>query len=100
MLNSTYKFSLSALLVLSNSLSPFNLQHFFFQISGGFGSYLLALNKKTYEQTGVSTEGNPPGSYKEPAIGWMTSYLVAVCFIGLFVLIPLRKVHVLFCAFP
>ncbi|KAL3499086.1 hypothetical protein ACH5RR_041818 [Cinchona calisaya] len=61
-------------------------------MGGGFGSYLLALDKKTYEQTGVGTEGNPPGSYKEPGIGWMTSYLFVVCFIGLFVLIPLRKI--------
>ncbi|CAI9093403.1 OLC1v1028902C1 [Oldenlandia corymbosa var. corymbosa] len=61
-------------------------------MGGGFGSYLLGLNKKTYEQTGVNTEGNPPDSYKEPGIGWMTGYLFLVCFIGLFVLIPLRKI--------
>ncbi|XP_059662145.1 metal-nicotianamine transporter YSL1-like [Cornus florida] len=61
-------------------------------VGGGFGSYLLGLNKKTYELTGVDTEGNSPGSYKEPGIGWMTGYLFLVCFIGLFVLIPLRKI--------
>lgn len=61
-------------------------------MSGGFGSYLLAMNKKTYLQTGVETLGNPPGSYKEPGIGWMTAFLFLVCFTGLFVLIPLRKV--------
>ncbi|KAL8137208.1 hypothetical protein V2J09_003209 [Rumex salicifolius] len=60
--------------------------------SGGFGSYLLGLNKRTYEMAGVGTEGNPPGSYKEPGFGWMTSYLFLVCFIGLFVLVPLRKI--------
>lgn len=59
---------------------------------GGFGSYLLGLNKKTYEMAGVDTDGNPPGSYKEPGFGWMTSYLFLVCFIGLFVLVPLRKI--------
>ncbi|PWA72769.1 oligopeptide transporter, OPT superfamily [Artemisia annua] len=36
-----------------------------------------ALNKKTYEQAGVDTAGNSPGSYKEPGIGWMTGF----CFI-------------------
>ncbi|KAL3499159.1 hypothetical protein ACH5RR_038252 [Cinchona calisaya] len=64
-------------------------------MGGGFGSYLLALSKKTYELTGVNTEGNAPGSYKEPAVGWMTGYLFAVCFIGLFVLIPLRKILII-----
>lgn len=63
-------------------------------ISGGFGSYLLALNKKTYEQAGVDTEGNVPGSYKEPGIGWMTGFLFAVSFVGIFALVPLRKVLV------
>ncbi|KAA8525721.1 hypothetical protein F0562_007576 [Nyssa sinensis] len=64
-------------------------------VGGGFGSYLLGLNKKTYEQTGVDTEGNSPGSYKEPGIGWMTGFLFLVCFIGLFVLIPLRKILII-----
>lgn len=62
---------------------------------GGFGSYLLSLSKKTYEQAGVNTDGNPPWSYKEPGIGWMTAFLFLVCFVGLFVLIPLRKVCLL-----
>lgn len=44
--------------------------------------------------TGISNEGNSPDSYKEPGIGWMTSYLFLTCFVGLFVLIPLRKVFI------
>uniref|UniRef100_A0A6N2KFL9 Uncharacterized protein n=1 Tax=Salix viminalis TaxID=40686 RepID=A0A6N2KFL9_SALVM len=44
-------------------------------VGGGFGSYLLGLNRKTYEQAGVDTEGNTPGSTKEPGIGWMTGFL-------------------------
>ena len=63
-------------------------------ITGGFGSFLLGLNKKTYEQAGVDTEGNSPGSYKEPEIGWITGFLFVSCFVGLFALIPLRKVYV------
>lgn len=59
---------------------------------GGFGSYLLGLNKRTYEQAGVDTEGNSPGSYKEPGIGWMTGFLFVVSFVGLLALVPLRKV--------
>lgn len=61
-------------------------------IAGGFGSYLLALNKKTYEQAGLDTEGNTPGSYKEPGMGWMIGFLFAVNFVGILALVPLRKV--------
>ncbi|XP_042389900.1 probable metal-nicotianamine transporter YSL9 [Zingiber officinale] len=64
-------------------------------VGGGFGSYLLGLNKKTYEQAGVDTEGNVPGSYKEPGIGWMTGFLVTVSFVGLLALVPLRKVMII-----
>jgi hypothetical protein len=53
---------------------------------------LLALDKKTYELAGVSTPGNSPGSYKEPAFGWMTGFLLAISFVGLLNLLPLRKV--------
>ncbi|KAL9244223.1 hypothetical protein vseg_018024 [Gypsophila vaccaria] len=51
--------------------------------SGGFGSYLLGLNKKTYEQAWVDTKGNVYGSYKEPRIGWMTGFLFVSSFVGL-----------------
>ncbi|XP_057967033.1 metal-nicotianamine transporter YSL3-like [Malania oleifera] len=64
-------------------------------VGGGFGSYLLGLSKKEYELAGTGTVGNTPESYKEPGIGWMTGYLFLVCFVGLFVLIPLRKVMII-----
>ncbi|KAL5710475.1 Metal-nicotianamine transporter ysl3 [Ranunculus cassubicifolius] len=62
---------------------------------GGFGSYLLGLNKKTYEQAGVDTPGNTPGSYKEPGIAWMTGFLFLTCFVGLLALVPLRKILII-----
>ncbi|KAH9615421.1 hypothetical protein KSS87_010531 [Heliosperma pusillum] len=62
-------------------------------IGGGFGSYLSGLNKTTYELAGVNTVGNTAASYRELQIGWMTAYLFVVCFVGLFVLVPLRKVR-------
>ncbi|KAK3158603.1 hypothetical protein QOZ80_2AG0139260 [Eleusine coracana subsp. coracana] len=62
---------------------------------GGFGSSLLALNRKTYELAGVNTPGNTPGSYKEPGIGWMTGFLLAISFVGLLNLLPLRKALVI-----
>ncbi|XP_058104900.1 probable metal-nicotianamine transporter YSL9 [Magnolia sinica] len=64
-------------------------------VGGGFGSYLLGLNKKTYEQAGIDTEGNTPGSYKEPAIGWMTSFLFVASFVGILALVPLRKIMII-----
>ncbi|KAL2236654.1 metal-nicotianamine transporter YSL1 isoform X2 [Sesamum indicum] len=65
-------------------------------VGGGFGSYLLGMNKKTFELSGgTSIEGNTPSSIKEPGIGWMTGFLFLVCFVGLFVLIPLRKILII-----
>ncbi|KAI3833964.1 hypothetical protein MKX03_035429 [Papaver bracteatum] len=64
-------------------------------IAGGFGSFLLGLNKKTYELAGVDTPGNTPGSHKEPGIGWMTGFLFVTGFVGLFSLIPLRKIMII-----
>ncbi|XP_057510329.1 metal-nicotianamine transporter YSL1-like [Actinidia eriantha] len=64
-------------------------------VGGGFGSYLLGLSKKTYELAGVDTVGNSGESYKEPGIGWMVGFLFVVCFVGLFVLIPLRKILII-----
>ncbi|KAJ4746817.1 Yellow stripe 1A transporter [Rhynchospora pubera] len=64
-------------------------------VGGGFGSYLLGLNKKTYEQAGEDTPGNVPGSYKEPGIGWMTGFMLSVSFVGLLALVPLRKIMII-----
>jgi hypothetical protein len=60
----------------------------------------LGLNRKTYELSGVQTEGNPSTSIKEPGFGWMCGYLFLVCFVGLFVLIPIRKVEIAPIIFP
>ncbi|KDO53476.1 hypothetical protein CISIN_1g047730mg [Citrus sinensis] len=64
-------------------------------VGGGFGSYLLGLNRKTYLQAGVDTPGNNPNSTKEPEIGWMTGFLFVTCFVGLLALVPLRKIMVI-----
>ncbi|KAL5192582.1 Metal-nicotianamine transporter YSL3 [Glycine soja] len=64
-------------------------------VGGGFGSYLLGLNRRTYEQAGVGTEGNNPGSTKEPGIGWMTAFLFVTSFVGLLALVPIRKIMII-----
>lgn len=85
----------------SCTTSCFNLRQVsygFVQINywaaGGFGSYLVGLSRKTYELAGANTAGNSPNSIKEPGLGWMIGFLFLVCFVGLFVLIPLRKVSI------
>ncbi|CAN1251002.1 Metal-nicotianamine transporter YSL3 [Linum perenne] len=52
-------------------------------VGGGFGSYLLSLNSKTYNQSEINLEGNNPGSVKEPGVGWMTGFLFVSSFVGL-----------------
>ncbi|KAG8390443.1 hypothetical protein BUALT_Bualt01G0083900 [Buddleja alternifolia] len=64
-------------------------------VGGGFGSFLLGLNKRTYEQAGVDTKGNTPGSYKEPGLDWMISFLFVSSFVGLLALVPLRKIMII-----
>ncbi|KAG9155788.1 hypothetical protein Leryth_004045 [Lithospermum erythrorhizon] len=64
-------------------------------VGGGFGSYLLALNKKTYIQAGVDTEGNSSQSVKEPALDWMIGFLFVTTFVGLLALVPLRKIMII-----
>ncbi|CAK9169320.1 unnamed protein product [Ilex paraguariensis] len=48
-------------------------------VGGGLGSYLLGLNKKTYELAGVDTPGNNPGSYKDPGIGLRGVVPISIC---------------------
>nr|CAB3447394.1 unnamed protein product [Digitaria exilis] len=59
-------------------------------VAGGFGSTLLGMDKKTYEQAGNSA-ANLLGSYKNPGFGWMAGFMAAISFSGLLSLIPLRK---------
>ncbi|EPS61530.1 hypothetical protein M569_13263, partial [Genlisea aurea] len=63
---------------------------------GGFASYLLGMNRKTFDLSGgPSVPVNTPSSIKEPGLGWMIGFLFLVCFIGLFVLIPLQKILII-----
>ncbi|CAI8584316.1 unnamed protein product [Vicia faba] len=67
---------------------------------GGFGSYLLGLNRKTYERVGgTSTPGNTSDT-KEPGIGWMTGFLFVTYFVGLTTLIPFRKMMIIDAKLP
>ncbi|XP_060191714.1 probable metal-nicotianamine transporter YSL6 [Lycium barbarum] len=63
--------------------------------SGGFGSYLLAMDEKTYNLIGPDYPGNRAEDVKNPGLLWMMGFIFVVSFLGLFSLVPLRKVMVM-----
>ncbi|CAK9882752.1 unnamed protein product [Sphagnum jensenii] len=63
--------------------------------SGGFGSYLLGMNGKTYEKLGPDYPGNRIEDIKDPSLGWMIAFLFTVSFLGIFSLVPLRQIMIL-----
>ncbi|RDY02495.1 putative metal-nicotianamine transporter YSL6 [Mucuna pruriens] len=63
--------------------------------SGGFGSSLIAMDQRTYELIGSDYPGNRAEDIKNPGLGWMMGFMFVVSFLGLFSLVPLRKVMVL-----
>ncbi|KAH7577175.1 hypothetical protein JRO89_XS01G0216300 [Xanthoceras sorbifolium] len=65
------------------------------KMSWGFGSYLLAMDERTYQLIGPDYPGNRAEDVKNPGLGWMIGFLFVVSFLGLFSLVPLRKVMVL-----
>lgn len=68
--------------------------------SGGFGSYMIAMDQRTYELIGADYPGNRAEDVKNPSLGWMIGFMFVVSFLGLFSLVPLRKVldrHLFIC---
>ncbi|PWA69348.1 YELLOW STRIPE like 6 [Artemisia annua] len=63
--------------------------------SGGFGSYLLSMDERTYNLIGADYPGNRAEDVKNPGLLWMTGFIFAVSFLGIFSLVPLRKVMVM-----
>nr|CAB3485180.1 unnamed protein product [Digitaria exilis] len=61
------------------------------EFTGGFGSYLLSMNAKI---AATSTEANDAQNIKDPQLGWIIGFLFLVSFIGLFGLVPLRKIMI------
>ncbi|KAG1362811.1 putative metal-nicotianamine transporter YSL12 [Cocos nucifera] len=60
--------------------------------SGGFGSYLFGMSGRIAKQ---ATEANDAQNIKDPTLGWMIGFLFIVSFIGLFSLVPLRKIMII-----
>ncbi|KAI3725926.1 hypothetical protein L1987_65722 [Smallanthus sonchifolius] len=63
--------------------------------SGGFGSYLLSMDERTYNLIGPDYPGNRAEDVKNPGLLWMIGFIFVVSFLGLFSLVPLRKVMVM-----
>ncbi|KAM0904575.1 hypothetical protein ACQ4PT_017933 [Festuca glaucescens] len=61
---------------------------------GGFGSYMLAMDQKTYELIGADYPGNRAEDVKNPSLSWMMGFMFVVSFLGLFSLVALRKVFI------
>ena len=59
--------------------------------SGGFGSYLIAMDRQSYENVGVGTPGNRPEDVFEPSLAKTIPYMFCISFVGIFMLVQLRK---------
>ncbi|KAG5554095.1 hypothetical protein RHGRI_011836 [Rhododendron griersonianum] len=59
---------------------------------GGTASYLLGMSARVASQ---ADEGNTPINVKNLSLGWMIGFLFAVSFVGLFSIVPLRKMMIL-----
>ncbi|KAK4283303.1 hypothetical protein QN277_000268 [Acacia crassicarpa] len=57
--------------------------------SGGFGSYLLGMSELVANQTSDKSD------IKNPSLGWIIGFLFVVSFIGLFSVLPLRKIMII-----
>ncbi|CAL9038215.1 unnamed protein product [Musa banksii] len=60
--------------------------------SGGFGSYIFGMSSRIADQ---ATEENNSQNIKEPKLGWMIGFMFVVSFLGLFSLVPLRKIMII-----
>ncbi|GMN51320.1 hypothetical protein TIFTF001_020475 [Ficus carica] len=57
--------------------------------SGGFGSYLFGMSERIAKATSDTTD------FKNPSLGWIIGFLFVVSFLGLFSVVPLRKIMII-----
>ncbi|KAJ1390044.1 Oligopeptide transporter, OPT superfamily [Sesbania bispinosa] len=57
--------------------------------SGGFGSYLFGMSEHVAKQSSDTSD------FKDPKLGWIIGFLFVVSFLGLFSVVPLRKIMVI-----
>ncbi|KAG6602703.1 putative metal-nicotianamine transporter YSL7, partial [Cucurbita argyrosperma subsp. argyrosperma] len=58
--------------------------------SGGFGSYLFGLSQRISKLASADVN-----DFKNPSLGWIIGFLFIVSFIGLFSVVPLRKIMII-----
>ena len=51
------------------------------------------MDENSYNLIGSSESGNRVQDVKNPSLGWMMAFVFTVSFVGIFSLVPLRKVH-------
>ncbi|KAF9683762.1 hypothetical protein SADUNF_Sadunf04G0048100 [Salix dunnii] len=57
--------------------------------SGGFGSYMFGMSEAVAKQSTEHTD-----AFKNPSLSWMIGFLFVVSFLGLFSVVPLRKIMI------
>ncbi|KAF6157773.1 hypothetical protein GIB67_017303 [Kingdonia uniflora] len=60
--------------------------------SSGYASYILGMTEKVAK---MAEEGNTPSNVKALSLGWMIGFVLLVSFLGLFSIVPLRKIMIL-----
>nr|DAD36031.1 TPA_asm: hypothetical protein HUJ06_006671 [Nelumbo nucifera] len=60
--------------------------------SSGYGSYILGMMPKIASQ---AEDGNTVNNMKPLSLGWMYGFVFAVSFVGLFSIVPLRKIMII-----
>lgn len=58
-------------------------------LTGGYGSYLFGMSSRVAAQ---ATDDDDSQNIKDPRLGWMIGFMFVVSFLGLFSVVPLRKV--------
>ncbi|KAF7813432.1 putative metal-nicotianamine transporter YSL7 [Senna tora] len=57
--------------------------------SGGFGSYLFGMSER------IANLSSDKSDFKNPSLGWIIGFLFVVSFLGLFSVVPLRKIMII-----
>lgn len=82
--------------LISMSSFPFNtlieILGVQFGRTGGFGSYMFGMSESVAKQMTIA---NNAENIKNPGVAWMIGFLFVVSFLGLFSVVPLRKVYYL-----
>ncbi|KAL4184557.1 hypothetical protein AMTRI_Chr10g226140 [Amborella trichopoda] len=65
-------------------------------VSGGFGTYIIAMDERSRNQSGPTDFGpNGPSSVKNPQLTWLYAFIITVSFVGLFSVVPLRRIMII-----